>query len=146
MGLAVGLALGLRVRPPHVLTRAGQALLAPGAVLCLASVLTLLQALSAGYPAREFVVFLAAGLSMAAAGVGLWRGARWGWPLAIVAAGVWGVASLVMVVTVGRPLVLMYTIGPALLCTGVAVATREARHDVAPPPPPRRRIMRGGAH
>ncbi len=141
-GLAGGLVLGLRVRPPDLFRSAGPALLVPGAALVVATLVTLPQALAAGYFAFEFLIFLPGATPRGLAGLGLWRRDRWGWRLTLVAAAIWAVVAVALLAVSGTPFTLLYSVGPVLLCAGVAAATRKE----LPAPEPRRRIMRGGRH
>jgi len=132
------------------MARAGQALAAPGAAVSVGSAVMLLG--REGPTGWEYVAFLVAGLSLLAAGVGLWRRAGWGRMVAKAGAALWALAAIAVVaMTVGDMGLagllpaLIYCGGPVLLCAGVALATRGGPQE-APPPPPRRRLMRGGAH
>lgn len=97
-GVVLGLGLGVGVRPPHVTTRAGQALFALGTGLFLGSAAVFAE--RAGPPQWGYGLYVVAGLVQCLAGIGLWRGMGWGRSIVFVSLSLW-VASAVSVAVLG---------------------------------------------
>jgi hypothetical protein len=140
MGLALGLALGLRVRPPDIVRKAGEALIVPGAAHAFSGLVWTAQALTGNFFVTEMIPLGLISTLMLAGGIGLRLRARWGWWCTVLTAVVSLVIAVAWALSYGlvTPIILL----PVILLTAGIASIPDTRLETESPRS--RRIVRGG--